>query len=248
MNERPDLSGAMGLVTGASRRLGRHLALELAAAGADVCVHYSRDAEGARETVAAIEALGRRAFLVAADFTDPAGIAALIEGYRAQASRLDVLVNNVGNYIVKPVEETSVDEWRSLLDANLVAPAGLINGLLDLFPEGAGSIVNLGYAGVDLLASNPEATAYQASKAGLLILTKSLATRLAPRGLRVNMISPGQLENSVDLPEDIPAAIPLARAGTLDDIAHAMHYLVRPGSYVTGVNLDVAGGYRLQVR
>ena len=90
---------------------------------------------------------------------------------------------------------------------------------------------------------NPDATAYQVSKTGLLVLTKSLAQALAPK-VRVNMLSPGQLENSVDLPEDIEDTIPSGRAGNLDDVAEALLWIV-DASYVTGVNIDVAGGYRL---
>ncbi len=105
-------------------------------------------------------------------------------------------------------------------------------------------MINIGYAGVERLQANPAAAPYEISKVGLLILTRSLAAAYGPRGVRCNMISPGQLSNSVDLPDDLAAEIPLGRAGTLDDVAQAMEYLLG-ADYVTGTNINVAGGYRL---
>jgi 3-oxoacyl-[acyl-carrier protein] reductase len=115
-----------------------------------------------------------------------------------------------------------------------------------LLKVSGGQIVNLGYAGVDALVGNPDAMAYQVSKSGLLVLTKSLAAALAPE-VRANMLSPGQLENSVDLPQDLEATLPAGRAGRLDEVADALLWLIA-ADYVTGVNIDVAGGYRLALR
>ena len=239
------LEGRVALVTGAARRLGRHLALCLAEDGADVVIHYHRHRDDAESLVERIAGLGRRAWCIESDFLVPEGAADLVRRVASLTSRLDLLVNNVGNYLVKPLDETTAADFRGVLEANLVAPQTLIRETLRLFPAEGGSIVNLGYAGVESISPNLEAAAYQVSKTGLYVLTKSWARQLAPRGIRVNMISPGQLENSVDLPEDPEACIPLGRAGTVTDIADALRYLIRPDGYVTGVNIDVAGGYRL---
>ena len=117
---------------------------------------------------------------------------------------------------------------------------------LPLLEDSGGQIVNIGYAGLDALVGNPDAMPYQVSKTGLLVLTKSLAEGLAPR-VRANMVSPGQLENSIDLPEDLEGTIPSGRAGRLEEVAEALLWLL-DAEYVTGVNIDVAGGYRLALR
>ena len=136
------------------------------------------------------------------------------------------------------------DDWDRAIDANLSGSFYCVHAALPLLKVRGGHIVTIGYAGLDALTAAPEAAPYQVSKVGMLVLTKALARELAPDGIRANMISPGQLANSVDLPEDLEAAIPAGRAGTLDDIAGALRYLLSAG-YVTGVNIDVAGGYRL---
>jgi NAD(P)-dependent dehydrogenase (short-subunit alcohol dehydrogenase family) len=112
-------------------------------------------------------------------------------------------------------------------------------------PDGS-LIVNIGMAGLDGIRANPIAVDYYVSKTGLLSLTRSLAVSLGPRRIRVNMVSPGQLDNSIDLPDEaqLPHLIPLGRAGTPDDVARAVRYLIE-ADYVTGANIDVAGGYRL---
>jgi NAD(P)-dependent dehydrogenase (short-subunit alcohol dehydrogenase family) len=109
-----------------------------------------------------------------------------------------------------------------------------------------GNIINIGMAGLEGIRANVFGTDYYVSKTGLLVLTRALASAYAPRNIRVNMVSPGQLDNSVDLPppQEIGRYVPLGRAGTMDDIVQAVEYLLDAG-YVTGVNIDVSGGYRL---
>ncbi len=239
------LTGQVALVTGAAKRLGRHLAFALAGAGADVVVHYHTSKSEAETVAAAIRGMGRRAWCVSADFLREDSIDGMMATIRRETDRLSIVVNNVGNYLVKPIEETSEREWRDLLEANLVAPITIIRRAIELFPPTGGAVINLGYAGVTHLATSMRAPAYQATKLALCLATKAFAKSLAPRNIRVNMISPGQLENSVDLPPDPAHVIPLRRPGTLDDIAKAALFLLDPSSYVTGVNLDVAGGYRM---
>ncbi len=242
---RRDLSGKKALITGSARRLGRHLALSLAKAGCDIVVHHNQNGDDAESVVREIEAMGRKAWAIKADFFDPGAAEALGAEAIKLAGGLDILVNNVGNYLSKPVLDTTPSEWRNILEANVVAPQALIRTFVPQCPETGGHILNVGYAGVEVIRPHPEATAYQVSKTGLYIMTKTYAETLATRGIRVNMISPGHLDNSIDLPENIPAEIPLGRAGRLADIEDALHYLLDFDGYVTGINLDVAGGFRL---
>lgn len=244
-----DLSGRVALVTGAARRTGRGLALALARAGADVVVHYGQSRLDAESAVAEIAALGRRGFAISADLAMPGQAEALIEASLTQAGRLDVLVNNVGNYPLGDPLGLSPDAFRATLETNLTAPYALIRAALPaLVASGAGQVINLGYAGVEHMIANTRAMAYQISKAGLLVLTRSLAQALGPQGVRVNMVSPGHIDNSVDLPADIESHVPLARPARIDDIAGALLFLLSPaGAYITGANIEVAGGYRLSL-
>jgi 3-oxoacyl-[acyl-carrier protein] reductase len=149
---------------------------------------------------------------------------------------------------VGPLLRFSPDDFDAVLRANLTACWRLIHGLLPRMPRGAG-IVNIGYAGVESLSGTTHNTAYLISKTGLLILTKSLAQALGPRGIRANMVSPGILSNSVEVPRKASDFVPLGELGETADVADAVEYLLGPkAGYVTGVNLDVAGGYNLGLR
>lgn len=233
----------VALVTGGAKRLGRRLVEDLAARGYTVIVNYLSSESAADEVVAGIRARGGRARRHRCDVGSSADVAAMFESIAATEGRLDVLINNVGNYAPTPVLQLGVDQWDATLRSNLSGPFYCCRAALPLMTSG-GCIVNIGYAGVEALVANPEATDYQVSKTGLLVLTKSLAAAAAPRGVRVNMASPGQLANSVDLPDDVVATIPAGRAGTLDDMSAAITFLI-DSDYVTGQNIDVAGGYRL---
>jgi NAD(P)-dependent dehydrogenase (short-subunit alcohol dehydrogenase family) len=233
----------VALVTGAAKRLGRSLAEDLAARGHRVVVNYRSSEGAAAEVVEGIRRRGGEARALRCDVGIADDVEAMFRSVADVEGRLDVLVNNVGIYAPRPVLELDPAQWDATIAANLSGPFYCCRAAVPLMVEG-GSMVNLGYAGVDALVANPEAADYQVSKTGLLVLTKSLARALAPRGIRVNMISPGQLANSIDLPDDLKAEIPAGRAGTLEDIVRAVTFLLE-NAYVTGQNIDVAGGYRL---
>lgn len=236
----------VALVTGGARRLGRQLCLRLAEEGWDLVVNYRDSRSDAEALVEQLGGLGAGARAIQADISQADQVEAMFQSVSRTEGRLDLLVNNVGNYEPRPVRLLEPAEWDACLAANLSGAFYCCHHALELLEASGGQIVSLGYAGVDALVGNPEAPAYQVSKTGLLVLTKSLAEALAPR-VRVNMLSPGHLENSVDLPEDIEGTIPGGRAGGLDEVAEALLWLLE-AHYVTGVNIDVAGGYRLTLR
>jgi len=238
----PDRS-PVALVTGGAKRLGRHLAEQLAEGGFHVVINYRSSEDAATELADAICARAGTARSIQADISDKHEVAAMFRSVLEQEGHLDLLVNNVGNYQPGPVRELSPEAWDECIGSNLSGAYYCCYEALAMLEESGGQIINIGYAGLELNAAHPEAAAYQVSKVGLLSLTRSLAAALAPR-VRVNMVSPGQLEDSIDLPEDVEASIPLGRAGTHQDVASAVTYLLG-ARYVTGVNLDVAGGYRL---
>lgn len=232
------------LVTGSAKRLGAHLSRRLAAAGWRVLIHYRSSGTHAREVVSQITAAGGRARLIHGDVGRREDVRQMFDDIQRHEGRLDLLINNVGIYMPKPLPEVTVEEWESQIQVNLNGAFYCCHDALPMLIAHNGLIINIGYAGVDRMTTAPEATPYEISKVGLLILTRSIASSYGSQGVRANMISPGQLANSIDLPEDLVSAVPLGRAGTLDDIAEAMEYLLR-STYVTGVNINVAGGYRL---
>lgn len=233
----------IALITGGSKRLGRHLALALSKAGYGVIINYRRSQKEAETLVRNLGKRGRYARAVRADIGDKVDVATMFASIEQQEGRLDLLINNVGNYEPEHLRHVTPEDWDECIQANLNGAFYCCYHARPLLERTRGQIINIGYAGVDALVANPWATAYQVSKTGLLVLTKSLGEALAP-DVRVNMVSPGQLENSIDLPEDLPGTIPMHRAGTLNDVAGAVEYLLQ-ADYVTGINIDVAGGYRL---
>jgi NAD(P)-dependent dehydrogenase (short-subunit alcohol dehydrogenase family) len=239
------MSGPLAVVTGGARRLGRGLCLTLAARGYDVVILYRESEDDARSLVHEIEGLGRSARRLSVDVGAKAEVAAVFANIAANEGRVDLLVNNVGNYDPKHVQSLDPVAWDATISTNLSGAYYCCFEALVLMRDG-GSIVNIGMAGLEGIRANVMGADYYVSKTGLLALTRSLASGYADRKIRVNMVSPGQLENSVDLPsrESIARLVPLGRAGTLDDVAQAVSYLL-DASYVTGVNIDVAGGYRL---
>ena len=235
----------VAVVTGGARRLGRHLALSLGARGWDVVVLFRTSSDDADATVAELRELGRHARALRVDIRSRQDVAAAFADVATREQRIDLLVNNVGNYNPQPVTALDPVVWDDTIAANLSGAYYCCYEALKAMPRG-GAIINIGMAGLEGIRANTRGTDYYVSKTGLLVLTRALAKGYADRGIRVNMVSPGQLDNSVDLPrpEDMWRTVPLGRAGTLDDVAGAVHYLLG-ADYVTGVNIDVSGGYRL---
>jgi 3-oxoacyl-[acyl-carrier protein] reductase len=235
----------LAVVTGGARRLGRHLCQALAHRGFDVLIFYRESASEARSLAREISATGRKARVHAVDVAVEAEVAEAFAGIARVEGRVDLLVNNVGNYNPQHVTRLNPAVWDATIATNLSGAYYCCHHALPLMPAG-GNIINIGMAGLEGIRANVHGTDYYVSKTGLLVLTRALAAAYAPQNVRVNMLSPGQLENSVDLPspEEIGQSVPLGRAGALEDISQALAYLLE-ASYVTGVNIEVAGGYRL---
>jgi len=235
------------LITGSSVRVGRAVALHLAREGWFVHVHARTRTAQAEETLEEVLRCGGQGAIVTGDIATRQGCQALFSQVDPDRG-LDLLVNNIGVYRTGPLAGLSVDDWDAMMRTNLDGTFHCSQLALPLLREG-GSIVNVGYVGVASLAGTTKTAAYSATKAGILVLTKSLALELAPRRIRVNMVSPGQLDNSVDLPEDYARRIPLGRPGTSEEVAGLVSWLAsEAGSYVTGQNIDVAGGLMLGLR
>ena len=235
----------VAVVTGGARRLGRRLCTILASRGFDVVVLY-RDSEGDAQSLAQeLTASGRRVRSLSVDVSVEAQVAEVFDSIAKTEGRVDVLVNNVGNYNPQHVTNLDPTVWDATLASNLSGAYYCCYHALNVMAAG-GNIINIGMAGLEGSRASVHGTDYFVSKSGLLVLTRSLAAAYGERNIRVNMVSPGQLDNSIDLPSSrqIGDWVPLGRAGSLDDVTQAVEYLLE-ATYVTGVNLDVSGGYRL---
>ncbi|MBM3954794.1 MAG: SDR family oxidoreductase [Planctomycetes bacterium] len=242
MSARP-LLGRVALVTGGAKRTGRALCLALAEAGADVVVHYRHSHAEALEVVAAIEALGRRALPLAAHLDDAEATAAAFATAAERLGGLDILVNNASAIVWKTLGEMDVAEWHHGIDHTLHITHHACRAALPFMRRrGFGRIVNIIDVDADSPLAVPMVTPYKIGKAGVLLLTRTLAVTEAPHGITVNGVSPGTLDNSERKPP--LDRIPAGRYGTVDDVARAVLFLADPASgYVTGTNIKVSGGY-----
>jgi NAD(P)-dependent dehydrogenase (short-subunit alcohol dehydrogenase family) len=241
--------GRAALVTGASRGIGKEIALELARNGWRVAVNYYNDpAPLAEGTLAEIRALGVDALAVEADIRSSAQVAALFEQVVARFGRLDLLVNNAGVQTFKPLLEVTEEEWDLVIDTNLkgcflcTQAAGR-----HMKDHGGGVIVNLG-SGCNKLAF-PRLVAYTASKGAIEMFTKEAAVELGAYGIRVNCLAPGAIESERTRQEDPDYAgtwaklTPMARVGVFGDIAPAVVFLASPGaSFISGQTIGIDGG------
>ncbi len=241
------LDTQVAVVTGAGRGIGRAIALRFAQAGADVVV-VSRTVENSEKTAAEIRALGRKAWALAVDVSDPAAIAAAAETVLEQAGRVDILVNNAGVTKDGLLMRMSESDWDTVLNTNLRGAFLFTKALTRTFlKQRSGRIINL--ASVIGLIGNAGQANYAASKAGLIGFTKSVAKEFGSRGVTCNAIAPGFIETDMTAAlneaqkEAILKQIPLGSLGQASDIAEAALYLAGPGGrYITGQVLTVDGG------
>ncbi len=244
--DRP-FAGQVALVTGAARRTGAAIAEHLAARGAAVAVHYHTSAAAARELAERLGGDAAGCHAEAADLTDPDSVSAMVERIVERSGRLDLLVNNVGTFQVKPIERVEPAEWDRAIRTTVTAAFLVCRTVLPhMRRTGYGRIVNIADSAADKLSPQPTLAPYMVGKTGILILTKSLAAATADCDITVNAVSPGIMENSVTKPPGGPGAIPKRRYGTYADLNAAIAFFLRPDtSYITGENLKVSGGWHL---
>jgi NAD(P)-dependent dehydrogenase (short-subunit alcohol dehydrogenase family) len=239
------LAGKVALVTGAAKRIGRSVALRLAAEGADVIVNYRRSKAEADEVVARISATGPRAMAIQGDVAKRTDVLALFGAVEREFGRLDILVNNAGMFFPAKFEELTEEQWDTILDANLKSQFLCSQTAAPMLRRsGHGRIIN--FASLGGLLAWPAYTHYCVSKAGVIMLTRCLARALAPE-ITVNAIAPGTISFPGDAPEiaeDFVQRAPLLRTGGPEDIDEAVIFLAK-SPFITGQVIVVDGGRTL---
>ena len=242
------MEGRVALVTGASRGIGRAIALKLAALGARVTVNYRSGEAAADEVVAAITSAGGEARAFRADVSDEEAATSLVKGVVATYGQLDILVNNAGITRDNIMARMKADDFDAVLATNLRSCWLMCRAALRVMMRARyGRIVNI--SSVTALMGNAGQSNYAASKAGIIGMSKSLAREIASRGITVNVVAPGFIatDMTAELPEDLldtaRAHIPLGRMGQPSEVAAAVAFLASDeAKYITGQTLNVDGG------
>jgi len=247
------LDGKIAVITGASRGLGKAMALALGEAGASLAM-VSRDAAALEQAVAEVRARGAEAEGFPADVSQEDQVSALRERVIARFGKVHILINNAGINIRKPVTEFTLEEWRRVLDTNLTGAFLMVRAFLPhMRGHGYGRIINvtstLSHVGL------PLRTAYASSKAGLLGFTRALALELAPEGITVVGISPGPFATEINRPlledpavsREFIARVPLGRWGRVEEVGRLAVYLCsEEAAYITGSDILIDGGWCAQ--
>jgi NAD(P)-dependent dehydrogenase (short-subunit alcohol dehydrogenase family) len=245
-----DLKGKVAIVTGARRGIGRGIALTFAKAGAKVVVSDVSQ-EDCEKVVKEIEALGSSGLAVKCDVSQKSAVEALVKAAVEKFGRLDVLVNNAGIISFEPFLEMKEETWDKIIDVNLKSMYLCSQAAAkEMVKQGGGKIVNV--ASIEAFQAYPMTSAYAASKAGVVGLTKAMALELAPSKINVNAIAPGAIDTpmaaglnaSKEVMEQTISKIPWGRIGKPEDVANAALFLAsEEADYVTGATLVVDGGW-----
>ena len=241
-----DLTERVALVTGASRGIGRAIALQLAAAGASVVA--GARAQHAGPVVREIETAGGTAVGVTLDVTDTGSVTASAQAAIDRFGRIDVLVNNAGIVRDQLMMRMKIEDWEVVLATNLTAAFACCQAVMrPMLKQRSGRVINI--SSVVAQSGNPGQANYAASKAGLIGFSKSLAREVASRGITVNVVAPGMIETDMTAALDertrsaLSAQIPLGRLGTPEDVAAMVCFLASDeAAYITGQVVAVNGG------
>jgi 3-oxoacyl-[acyl-carrier protein] reductase len=245
------LRNRVALVTGASRGIGKEIALTLGRAGLRVAVAYRTNKLGAQKVVSDLRALGAESVAFATEVTDPGRVKELVDAVAKQFGRLDILVNNVGEFEWKPVVESTVEEWRAVIASNLYSVFYATKFALPFMRrQHWGRIINLGAVGAERAFGQAKISAYSAAKAGIVAFTRSVALEEARNGITANVVNPPVIdEKDLSLEEAqrlTDARFPVGRPATGRDVGEAVKFFAsEEAAFITGQVLNVSGGWML---
>ena len=242
------LKGKVAIVTGATRGIGRAIALELAKEGADVSFNYLKNSEQAKILVKEINSLGRKALSEGVDISDFAKVKEFVEKTKNTFGRLDILINNAGIIIDKALMMMDEQDWRKVIDTDLNGAFNATRACIVTFlKQKSGQIVNI--SSVSGIIGSARQTNYSASKAGIIGFTKALAKEVAEYNIRVNAVAPGYIQTDMlnslkdEQKEKLKKFIPLGRFGKPEEIARVVLFLLSDAAqYITGEVITVDGG------
>lgn len=242
------MQNKVALITGGAKGIGRAIALDLASQQWSVAICYRTSAAAAEATGQEVVARGGQALVVQCDVSDPEAATQLVAQVDKQWGKIDVLINGAGPYHRVNLFDETTAGWREMFDGNLhpifylgqaVAPG--------MKAKKHGRIINFSMTNADQMVAQPDITAHYIAKAGVLILTRTLAKLLAPHGITVNAISPGFIDSGSAPPEELAGVvkrIPAGYIGSVADIVAAVRFLLSEDArYVNGANLQVSGGW-----
>jgi 3-oxoacyl-[acyl-carrier protein] reductase len=241
------LENKVALVTGSSRGIGKTIALKLAKAGASLVINYKSNITAANEVVESIREMGRKAISIQSDVSNFANVEEMIKKVMAEFGRIDILVNNVGPFLYKPIYDTTIQEWHQIINSDLNSTFYCCKAMVPIMrKQKSGNIINIGAPNAERTQGYILNCAYAIAKTGVVVFSKSLAKEEAKNGIRVNVINPGFIETdeyTEEMKKDMPRQVPLGRLGKPEDIANAVLFLVSDeANYITGSVLNVHGG------
>jgi len=239
------------LVTGGSRGIGKGIALGLAREGVRIAISYRSNKGAAQNALRQLQEVGAECFAVEADSGDPAKVQFLVDKVVERFGRLDILVNNVGEFNWKPVAETSVEEWKGVVASNLFSVFYASKAVLPTMRRHHwGRIINLGALGAERSFGQGTISAYAAAKAAVVSFSRSLAIEEAKHGITVNVINPSNIDER-ELTADEARRMhdsrsPIGRPPSAEDVATAVKFFASDGAdFITGQALNVSGGWML---
>jgi 3-oxoacyl-[acyl-carrier protein] reductase len=238
----------VALITGGAKGIGRGIALDLAAQQWSVAICYRTSEAEAQKTAFDITQQGGQALAVRCDVSDPTASKNFVAQVEQRWGRIDALINGAGPYHRVNLFEETVEGWNEMFDGNLHPIFYLAKAVAPgMKARKSGRIISFSMANADQMISQPDVTAHYIAKAGVLILTRTLAKLLAPHGITVNAISPGFIDSGSAPPEELAGMtkrIPAGYIGTVDDIVGAVRYLLSDEArYVNGANIQISGAW-----
>jgi 3-oxoacyl-[acyl-carrier protein] reductase len=238
----------VALITGGAKGIGKGIALDLAAQQWKIAICYRTSEADAQKTALAITERGGQALAIRCDVSDPVAAKDLVAQVEQKWGHIDVLINGAGPYHRINLFEETIEGWNKMFDGNLHPIFYLAKAVAPgMKAHKTGRIINFSMANADQMISQPDVTAHYIAKAGVLILTRTLAKLLAPHGITVNAISPGFIDSGSAPPEELAGMtkrIPAGYIGTIDDTVAAVRYLLsEEARYVNGANIQISGAW-----
>lgn len=238
----------VALITGGAKGIGRGIALDLASRHWKIAFCYRTSEAEAARTAQEIMQRGGQALALRCDVSDPVAARNMVAQVEKEWGRIDVLINGAGPYHRVNLFDETIDGWNEMFDGNLHPIFYLAQAVSPgMKARKTGRIISFGMANADQMEAQPDVTAHYIAKAGVLILTRTLAKLLAPYGITVNAISPGFIDSGSAPPQELAAMtkrIPAGYIGTVDDIIAAVRYLLsEEARYVNGANIQISGGW-----